>query len=414
MDVISLSIPGFFILMGVELLVAWLARRKLYRLNDTLNDLGAGIFQQVVVVVSGAALFGNYVLLYTHARVAVPWPQDSWGTWVVCYVAADFLYYLYHRFSHESAIGWAAHVVHHQSEEYNLSVALRQGAFQPWQSHLFYLPLAIVGFPPVVYATCIGLNSIYQFWLHTRLIRRMGPAEWLLSTPSHHRVHHGANLKYLDRNYGGTFIIWDRMFGSFQVEQEEPRYGVLEPLHSWNPFIAQFRPWLGLWRKAASMPGIWNKVQAIFRAPGWSPDGVDLAPQKAAQLEASPLYDARAPGTANAYALVLMFCAVLVTVALLFFKSAMTGWEVALLCAMVLWTLQSMGAIFEQPVWLNRSELGRLLVGAALGSGLALSHGWAAGWVGAGVCLVCMGWWLALRGTFRAAQVQPAAPTPSS
>ncbi len=368
LDPIALSIPAFFILIGVELLWARLTKRAVYRFNDSINDLACGVLSQVLGLFAAAILLGNYIFVFDHARLAGPWSTDDTLAWALCFLGVDFFYYWYHRFSHECALGWAAHVVHHQSEEYNLTVALRQSAFQPWQSHLFYLPLAVAGFPPVMFATCAAFNTLYQFWIHTRLIDRLGPLEWIINTPSHHRVHHGSDAKYLDRNYAGTFILWDRLFGTFVPETTEPHYGVLEPLRSWNPLWANVHtPWL-LLQKAARMPGVWNKLQVFFRAPGWMPAGSagPSVEEKAAALVKRGKYDVNPPRGGVAYVLLHFVLALVVTVALLFAKGSTPAPLLAMGAVFIAWTLLNLGGVFEQKVWLRVSEPARLVGGLAM------------------------------------------------
>ena len=155
------------------------------------------------------------------------------------FLGVDCAYYWFHRIAHEYNAPWAGHVVHHSSEDYNLAVALRQGTFQGLFSWVFYLPLALLGFPPAWFAAMTSFDLLYQFWIHTRAIGKLGPLEWVLNTPSHHRVHHARNPKYLDKNYAGTLIIWDRMFGTFQAEEEEPVYGLTKPLEQLEPALGQ-------------------------------------------------------------------------------------------------------------------------------------------------------------------------------
>jgi hypothetical protein len=187
-------------------------------------------------------------------------------------LGVDLAYYWFHRLSHEVNFLWAAHVVHHQSEDYNLAVALRQSAFQNYFNVWFYLPLALLGVPPLVYVLSVQINTLYQFWIHTRLIDRMGPLELVLNTPSHHRVHHGADPKYLDRNYAGILIVWDRLFGSFQVEEEEPTYGTTKPLARWNSLWANLDVWADLIATARSFPRLRDRIWLFFAHPGWHPD----------------------------------------------------------------------------------------------------------------------------------------------
>ena len=216
MNLIVLAIPVFFLLIVIEFAATWRAERRAYRLADAVNDLSCGILQQLIELFLKTLLFGGYVYIYERWRVA-SLSASSALVWAACLVGVDFLYYWFHRTSHEVGAVWAAHVVHHQSEDFNLAVALRQGAFQGAFSWVFYLPLALLGFPPLVFLTVSSVNTLYQFWIHTETIRSLGPLEWVFNTPSHHRVHHGRNPEYIDRNHAGMFIVWDRMFGTYRA-----------------------------------------------------------------------------------------------------------------------------------------------------------------------------------------------------
>lgn len=186
------------------------------------------------------------------------------------FVIFDLCYYFFHRYSHEINFLWAAHVVHHQSEEYNLSVALRQSWIQQIFSGIFYLPLALIGLPVEMFFLLNALNTLYQFWIHTRLINTIGPLEWLINTPAHHRVHHGVDDHYVDKNYAGVFIIWDRMFGTFIQEEERPNYGVIKPLRSWNPAWANFDIWHLMWSRIQSKTlTLGERLSVPFRTPAW-------------------------------------------------------------------------------------------------------------------------------------------------
>jgi sterol desaturase/sphingolipid hydroxylase (fatty acid hydroxylase superfamily) len=192
-------------------------------------------------------------------------------------VLDDLAYYVFHRSAHRIRWFWASHVIHHSSQHYNLSTALRQtwtGFFSA--SFLFRLPLFLIGFPPAMVFFCAGLNLIYQFWIHTEVIGRMPRwFEAVMNTPSHHRVHHAVNPRYLDRNYAGVFIVWDRMFGTFEPERddERPRYGIVRQLGSFNLLWAAFHEWIGIARDLWKAPGWRNKAGYALREPGWSHDG---------------------------------------------------------------------------------------------------------------------------------------------
>jgi len=275
-DYIALSIPVFFALIGVEWLYARWKRERLYRLNDSVSDLSTGVLDQVLGVFTKAITVGAYAWVWERFRVS-EWDLSSGWTWVLCFLGVDFFYYWFHRVSHESNLPWGAHIVHHSSEEFNLAVALRQGAFQSLWSFPFYLPLAWLGFPPLVFLACSSFDTLYQFWIHTRTIKKLGPLEWVLNTPSHHRVHHGCDAKYIDRNYAGTLIVWDRMFGSFQPEEEEPDYGITKPLASWNPVWANFHHYADLVRASRRAPSWREAIRLWFEGPGWQPPWVKEA-----------------------------------------------------------------------------------------------------------------------------------------
>jgi alkylglycerol monooxygenase len=268
---IHLAIPVFFLLIGVELVVAHLVERHDYRLSDSVSDLSCGVLQQLAEVFLKTALFAGYAALFGSYR-QLEIPLGAAWAWGLCFLGQDFLYYWFHRFSHEVSAGWAAHVVHHQSEEYNLTVALRQGALQPAVSWVFYLPLALLGFPPAMFLAVSSFNTLYQFWIHTRLIGRLGPFEWVLNTPSHHRVHHARNPRYVDRNHGGTLIVWDRLFGTFGLEQDEPVYGITKPLASWNPLWANVHYWAEMWDVAKRARRPLDRLRVLWKPPGWRPE----------------------------------------------------------------------------------------------------------------------------------------------
>ncbi len=281
MKLIVASIPLFFILIAIEIVAARVLERKVYRFADSFADLGCGIIEQLLGVLAKATLFAAYLWLYANARL-FDLPENSWLVYATCFLGVDFLYYWFHRMSHEIGAFWAAHSVHHQSEEYNLSVALRQGSFQSFFSWMFYLPLAVLGFAPLTFITCSALNTLYQFWIHTRLIGKLGPIEWVFNTPSHHRVHHGRNPRYIDRNHAGTLIIWDRLFGTFVEETDEPVYGVVKPLRSVNPLWANFAGWVDIVSVSARATRLRDRLMPFIAAPGWRPaeqGGTIIPPQ---------------------------------------------------------------------------------------------------------------------------------------
>lgn len=267
MKIMLFAIPIFFLLIGIELLVARLHQKKWYRFNDAISNISCGISQQAIGIFVKIITLGAYVYCYQLSPFRIP---NTWWSYILLFVAIDFLYYWFHRSAHEISLFWGTHVVHHQSEEYNLSVALRQSAFQSFISGLFYLPLAIIGFDPIPFLLVNTLQTLYQFWIHTEAIDKM-PAwfEFIFNTPSHHRVHHGQNPKYIDKNHGGTLILFDRLFGSFQAEEEAVVYGVTKPLSTWNPIWANFDYYNDLRKEAARTQGFKDKIRLLTNKPGW-------------------------------------------------------------------------------------------------------------------------------------------------
>jgi alkylglycerol monooxygenase len=278
---IILSIPIFFILIGLELVVDKIRQKSNYRFNDAITNISCGVGEQVTGVFFKLLIVGLYEYLFErYAFFKIP---VNWTTGILLFIGVDFFYYWFHRYSHVINLFWGGHVVHHQSEEYNLSVALRQGWFQKFFSFGFYLPLAFVGFDPKQFLLVSSLVTLYQFWIHTKNINRMGILEYILNTPSHHRVHHGVNPKYIDKNHAGTFIIWDKMFGTFQEEEEEPIYGITHPMNTWDPLTANLNHWKQMYSGLKQMRGTTDKLKYVFMPPGWKPSyiadsegGVDL------------------------------------------------------------------------------------------------------------------------------------------
>jgi len=197
---------------------------------------------------------------------------DGPFVWLAALLVDDFAYYWFHRAHHEVRLFWAAHVTHHSSRQYNLATALRQ-TWVPMTSLPFYAPLALLGFDPVMLATVHGINLLYQFWIHTEAIDRLGPLEAVLNTPSHHRVHHASNVQYLDRNYGGMLIVWDRLFGTFEREVEAPVYGLTKNIATRNPFAIAFHEFVAIARDLARPNRLAVRLGLVFQPPGWSADG---------------------------------------------------------------------------------------------------------------------------------------------
>ncbi len=349
MNLIVLSIPVFFALIAIE--VVWDQRNQLglYRLGDTLANIGCGIMDQ------SSGLFGKVLSVGAYAAVfhgTASWRSwsfsESLAVWVLAFVLTDLAYYWAHRFSHQVNLLWVGHSVHHQSEDYNLGVALRQSVLQKVLLMWVYWPLATMGFPPDMFLTSMAINLLYQFWIHTELIDRMGPLEYVLNTPSHHRVHHGRNPEYIDRNHAGVLIIWDRMFGTFQKETAKPTYGVTRPTDSFNPVYAQWKPVADLWRDLQSIPGLPDKIRFLFATPGWYPESIG-GPQSAPSITGQEQKFDPKPATRLAAVLIGRW-AMLLVIALLALEqqNSMAPIELAGILAWVFGALAAVGELWSR------------------------------------------------------------------
>ncbi|EPL14715.1 sterol desaturase family protein [Pseudomonas sp. CF161] len=275
MNFILYAVPFFFVLIVVELLADRWRGVNNYRVADAVNSISTGMLSTTTGLLTKGVGLVTYAFALKHLAL-FELPADSVWVWVFAFVLYDFCYYWLHRFGHERNILWAAHSVHHQSEDYNLSTALRQTSTGFLLSWIFYLPLAVAGVPLLVFVSVAALNLLYQFWVHTRHIPKLGWFEWFFVSPSNHRAHHAQNALYMDRNYGGVFIIWDRLFGSFQEEDDnEPVvFGVTTPLASWNPIWANLQFYAQLWADARRTESYWDKLRIWFMRTGWRPADV--------------------------------------------------------------------------------------------------------------------------------------------
>lgn len=275
MNFILYAVPFFFVLMAAELIADRCRGVSNYRLADAVNSISTGVLSTTTGLLTKGVGLVTYAFALEHLTL-VRLPADSVWVWVFAFVLYDFCYYWLHRMGHERNILWAAHSVHHQSEDYNLSTALRQTSTGFLLGWIFYLPMAVLGVPLLVFVSVAALNLLYQFWVHTRHIPKLGWFEWCFVTPSNHRAHHAQNALYMDRNYGGVFIIWDRMFGSFQEEDDnEPViFGVTTPLASWNPLWANLQFYVQLWDDARRAERVWDKIRIWFMRTGWRPADV--------------------------------------------------------------------------------------------------------------------------------------------
>jgi len=264
-DLIHLAIPAFILLVVAEAIFGAVMHRDLYAGKDTAASLTMGVGNVLVSLVSKGLVFAIFTWAHRFAFFAIGY---QWWAWVLAFLADDFTYYWFHRTSHECRFLWASHVVHHSSQRYNLGTALRQTWTGGFFSFVFWLWMPLVGFQPIMIFTMQAISLLYQFWIHTEVVRHMGVLELVLNTPSHHRVHHATNPQYIDRNHAGVLIVWDRWFGSFEPEQEECVYGLTTNIDTYNPLKIAFHEWIAIWRDLRRSVNLRAKLTAVFGNPG--------------------------------------------------------------------------------------------------------------------------------------------------
>lgn len=274
-DPVTYAIPFFIIAISIELYINWKEHLNLYNAKEAAASIGMGLGSLVINIVMKALAFGIYTVIYEYRLFEIGW---HWWSWVLILFADDVTFYVHHRLSHEIRILWAAHVNHHSSETMNLATALRQSWAEQLYKYIWWLWMPLVGFDPLMILMMMSFSLIYQYWVHTELIKRM-PAwfECIFNTPSHHRVHHASNIRYLDQNHAGILIIWDRMFGTFAAERDEekPIYGITKNIHTYNLFKIASHEFIDIWKDVKRAPTFADKLKYIFYPPGWSHDGPD-------------------------------------------------------------------------------------------------------------------------------------------
>jgi alkylglycerol monooxygenase len=278
MNPIVFAIPVFLASVGVEILLARRRGLNVYRTADALTSMNLGVLSQVAAVFSKVFTIGIYSWLQPQVALFELSASD-WRVWFGALILYDFLYYWNHRAGHEINLLWAAHVVHHSSEDYNLSTALRQPSTYFLFSWIFYIPMALIGVPPLVFVVVGLIDLLYQFWVHTQLVGKLGWFDRVFCSPSNHRVHHGQNDYCIDKNYGGILIVWDRIFGTFTEEKddEKPIYGIRGALQSWDPVWGNLHVYRDMARLAWHAPRWRDKWRVVFGPPGFMP--ADLAPR---------------------------------------------------------------------------------------------------------------------------------------
>lgn len=351
---IVLSIPIYFLLIAIELLIQFFSKKHFYRLNDAVTNISCGVTQQITGAFVKVITLAVYAVIYENwALMNVP---VTWWSIILLWLLVDLCYYWAHRMSHEVNVMWGGHVVHHQSEDYNFSVALRQGSFQGLWTFWFYLPLAVIGFDVTTFLLINALNTVYQFWIHTETIGKLpGPIEYIFNTPSHHRVHHGRNPKYIDKNHAGSLIIWDRMFGTFQEEEEKPTYGITKPINTWNPVWANLQHYVDMYGQVVATKGLKNKIGVFWHKPGWQPEELGGYQEIPEIDKVSYSKYNTAPALQLSIYVLVQFLAILgITSLFLFTQDSLDIYQKLAYAGVIIWSVTQFGIIFDHnSKWIN-------------------------------------------------------------
>ena len=356
---ILLAIPFFLMAIAIELLYQKKRNQKWYRFNDAITNLNIGIGNQVF------SLFIKGILLWSYAFTMKEFSffqlENTWYHFLLCLIIFDFLFYWAHRWSHEVNFLWGAHVVHHSSEEYNLTVALRQSWIHNLIAFFIFLPIPMLGFHPYTFILAASIHSLYQFWIHTKAIKKLHPwIEFWLNTPSHHRVHHGVNPQYIDKNHAGILIIWDKIFGTFEEEKEEVKYGITQNINSWNPAWANWHYYQEMWNLIKNAPSLWLKLKVIFAKPGWNPTTHSI-PNYSIDLNRN-VYDTTTSKSLKNYIFVQFSLCIIALAAFMWFFNELSWFFKISNALLILISGVICGGILENKKWVKKIEYFRLFL----------------------------------------------------
>lgn len=374
-----LAMAVFLTPIAIDAAVAALRRRRRYRLNDTLANLTLS----VLTVVGSALIAGLTLWIYVRVQAAVTLVTLPGGltTWLVAFAAYDFLYYWTHRMHHEIALLWGVHAVHHSGEDMNYSLAVRQSALGELTSWVFFLPMAILGIPPEVYLGVAGIQLLFQYFIHNTYVPALGWLEWVLVTPSQHRVHHGRNTQYCDKNYGNILVIWDRVFGTYQAElPDQPAvYGLRHSVKTWNPITLHTHTFVEVARKAAACTRVADKLRCFIKGPSWVPpsliEGGYAGPHDDGPSARFVKYDPPMARSRAVYC-IAQFVALLGAVALTMLAMAsLSTLTVAVAVVLIVVHAWSLGGLLDNRPRFWRLELVRLAGLAVIVPPLALHEG---------------------------------------
>ncbi|MCE3283210.1 MAG: fatty acid hydroxylase [Chitinophagaceae bacterium] len=288
-NILVSAVPAFILLIVVEVIYAVRSQRELYEVKDASTSISLGLGNLFIGIATKSFILIFFIFIYEHRLFTIP--HTAWWAWGLIFFADDFSYYWFHRVSHHVRWFWASHIVHHSSEKYNLAAALRQ----TWTGNLagsfvFWSWMPLVGFHPAMIMLMQSVSLLYQFWIHTEAINKCPRwFEYVFNTPSHHRVHHGSDIEYLDRNHAGILIIWDRMFGSFQPEMHTPKYGLTKNVNTFNPVKVAFFEWVNIARDLKRSDSFFTAFKYLINPPGWSHDGSSKTTKELRKEARSPI-----------------------------------------------------------------------------------------------------------------------------
>ena len=358
---ITYAVPVFFLMIGIEFIFGVIKGTNNYRLNDSIAAISLGLISRLPPLLNLGIQGVVWTYVATNLNMSLM-PKDSWVTWVIAFLFYDLCYYWMHRMSHEVKVLWASHVVHHQGEEFNLSTALRQTSSGWLWKWIFYIPMFMVGIPGEVFFTVAAINLLYQFWVHTEHIKTLGPLELIFITPSNHRIHHAQNPEYIDANYGGVFIVWDRIFGTYIPERDDlkPIYGTVKPLRSWNPIWSNLEIYHQMIRDTIHTKTLKNKIKVWFSSTRWRPEDVyEKFPHVTNNLEDFEKYDPDANRTTKFFTSVQFIINSSISTIIIFTIADQSYLQSCMLAIMLVASTTLVTSIIENKKWGYQSELAR-------------------------------------------------------
>ena len=358
---ITYAVPVFFLMIGIEFIFGVIKGTNNYRLNDSIAAISLGLISRLPPLLNLGIQGVVWTYVATNLNMSLM-PKDSWVTWVIAFLFYDLCYYWMHRMSHQVKVLWASHVVHHQGEEFNLSTALRQTSSGWLWKWVFYIPMFMVGIPGEVFFTVAAINLLYQFWVHTEHIKTLGPLELIFITPSNHRIHHAQNPEYIDANYGGVFIVWDRIFGTYIPERDDlkPIYGTVKPLRSWNPIWSNLEIYHQMIRDTIHTKTLKNKIKVWFSSTRWRPEDVyEKFPHVTNDLEDFEKYDPDANRTTKFFTSVQFIINSSISTIIIFTIADQSYIQSCMLAIMLVVSTTLVTSIIENKKWGYQSELAR-------------------------------------------------------